>query len=84
MNRFSRIRHHVDMKDVRQRHLEEVAAKKLEEKIKFIKIREPGGTKNSEIIRNIILNKKSTFKKKTDLLLYLAARNENYENLKNH
>ena len=50
-------------------------------KIKFIKIREPGGTKNSEIIRNIILNKKSTFKKKTDLLLYLAARNENYENL---
>ena len=32
MNRFSRIRHHVDMKDVRKRHLEESAAKKLEEK----------------------------------------------------
>ncbi len=32
MNRFSRIRHHVDMKDVRKRHLEETAAKKLEEK----------------------------------------------------
>ena len=47
----------------------------------FLKIREPGGTKNSETIRNIILNKKSTLKKKTDLLLYLAARNENYENL---
>ena len=31
MNRFSRIRHHVDMKDVRKRHLEETAAKKLEE-----------------------------------------------------
>ena len=30
MNRFSRIRHHVDMKDVKKRHLQEVAAKKLE------------------------------------------------------
>ena len=58
----------------------EVAKYLSKKKIKFIKIREPGGTKNSEIIRNIILNKKSTFKK-TDLLLYLAARNENYENL---
>ena len=50
-------------------------------KIKFIKIREPGGSKNSEIIRKIILNNNSNFKKKTDLLLYLAARNENYENI---
>ena len=33
MNRFSRIRHHVDMKDVKKRHLEETAAKKLEKKI---------------------------------------------------
>ena len=32
MNRFSRIRHHVDMKGVKKRHLEESAAKKLEEK----------------------------------------------------
>ena len=32
MNRFSRIRHHVDMKDVKKRHLEEVSVKKLEEK----------------------------------------------------
>ena len=32
MNRFSRIRHHVDMKDVKKRHLEETAARKLEEK----------------------------------------------------
>ena len=31
MNRFSRIRHHVDMKDVRRKHLEETAAKKIEE-----------------------------------------------------
>ena len=32
MNRFSRIRHHVDMKDVKQKHLEELAAKKNIEK----------------------------------------------------
>ena len=32
MNRFSRIRHHVDIKDVKKRHLEETSAKKLEEK----------------------------------------------------
>ena len=31
MNRCSRIRHHVDMKDVRRKHLEEAAAKKIEE-----------------------------------------------------
>jgi len=31
MNRFSRIRHHVDMKDVRRKHLEEAAAKKIQE-----------------------------------------------------
>ena len=32
MNRFSRIRHHVDMKDVKKRHLEETAAKKIKQK----------------------------------------------------
>ena len=45
--------------------------------IKFIKIREPGGNHNSEKIRKLILNKKSNFSPTTDLLLYLAARNEN-------
>ena len=48
--------------------------------IKFIKIREPGGNKNSEKIRNLILNNNSNFNKVTDLLLYFAARNENIEN----
>ena len=48
--------------------------------IKFIKIREPGGNKNSEKIRKLILNNNSNFNKVTDLLLYLAARNENIEN----
>ena len=62
-------------------HLNEVSKYLLKKKIKFIKIREPGGSKNSEIIRKIILNNKSSLKKKTDLLLYIAARNENYENI---
>ena len=48
--------------------------------VKFIKIREPGGNKNSEKIRKLILNNKTNFNAVTDLLLYLAARNENIEN----
>tara|TARA_Y100001970_G_scaffold262311_1_gene346404 strand:- start:6676 stop:7293 length:618 start_codon:yes stop_codon:yes gene_type:complete len=50
-------------------------------KIKFLKLREPGGSKNSEKIRNLILKKKSNFDKLTDLFLYMAARNENYHSL---
>ena len=50
-------------------------------KINFIKIREPGGNKNSEIIRKLILNKNNKFNSFTDLLLYLAARNENIINV---
>ena len=46
---------------------------------KFIQIREPGGTNNSEKIRKLILDNKSTFNKNTDLLLYLSARSENIE-----
>ena len=49
---------------------------------KFIQIREPGGSKNSEKIRNLILNNRSTFNKNTDLLLYLSARSENIELIK--
>ena len=45
--------------------------------IDHIKIREPGGSINSEKIRKLILNNKSSFNKTTDLLLYLAARSEN-------
>ncbi len=46
-------------------------------KKKFIKIREPGGSKYSEIIRKLILNKRSKLNFKTDLLLILASRSEN-------
>ena len=48
---------------------------------KFVKIREPGGNKNSEKIRKIILSNKSNFSKNTDLLLYLAARSENIDKI---
>ncbi|MDA7583225.1 dTMP kinase [Candidatus Pelagibacter sp.] len=49
---------------------------------KFVQIREPGGSVNSEKIRKLILNNKSTFNKYTDLLLYLSARSENIELIK--
>ena len=49
--------------------------------IKYIKFREPGGSKNSEKIRKLILEKSSNFNKLTDLFLYMASRNENYHNL---
>jgi len=50
-------------------------------KIKFIKIREPGGSINSEKIRKLIFDKKSNFNSLTDLLLYLGSRNENVINI---
>tara|TARA_Y100000590_G_C15540968_1_gene946958 strand:- start:242 stop:856 length:615 start_codon:yes stop_codon:yes gene_type:complete len=47
----------------------------------FIKIREPGGSKNSEKIRKLLLSSKSNFNNKTDLFLYLASRSENVEKI---
>ena len=64
-------------------HIKNVVTYLKKKKIPFVKLREPGGSKNSEKIRKLILNNKSTFNKKTDLFLYLAARNENVENLIN-
>ena len=63
-------------------HIGNVSKYLKRKKIPHIMLREPGGNKNSEKIRKLILNKKSNFKKKTDLLLYLAARSENMDNLK--
>ena len=51
-------------------------------KIPFIKLREPGGSLNSEKIRKLILNTSSKFNSTTDLLLYLASRSENIDLLK--
>ena len=63
-------------------HINNVANYLDKKKIKYIKIREPGGSKNSEKIRRLILNKKSNFNTHTDLLLYLAARSENISLIK--
>tara|TARA_Y100000768_G_scaffold97912_1_gene71391 strand:+ start:351 stop:965 length:615 start_codon:yes stop_codon:yes gene_type:complete len=58
-------------------HLNKISRYLRRRKISFIKIREPGGSLNSEKIRKLILNKKSNFNRNTDLLLYLASRSEN-------
>ena len=58
-------------------HVQNVLKFLKKKNIKFINLREPGGNKNSELIRKIILNKKSNLHVVSDLLLYLAARNEN-------
>ena len=63
-------------------HINNVAKYLKKKNKKFIQIREPGGSKNSEKIRKLILNNKSTFNKYTDLLLYLSARSENIELIK--
>ena len=66
-------------------------SKKLYNKLKKKRVdtiltREPGGTKSSELIRNLILkdyfakDSKEKFDKYTDTLLYLAARNEHIKN----
>ncbi len=62
-------------------HIKNVAKYLQKKKIPFIKLREPGGSENSEKIRKLILGNKSDFEKKTDLLLYLAARNENVQGI---
>ena len=63
-------------------HSDNLAKYLKKKKIDYIKLREPGGCLNSEKIRKLILNKNSNFDKNTDLLLYMAARNENIIRLK--
>ena len=63
-------------------HISKVSKYLDKTNIDYIKIREPGGSINSERIRKLILNKNSNFNFKTDLLLYLAARSENIYQLK--
>ena len=58
-------------------HINNLSKYLKKKKLKFIKIREPGGTLNSEKIRKLILNNKSTFNNLTDLFLYFASRSEN-------
>ncbi len=62
-------------------HIKNIQKYLKKKKIKFIKLREPGGTPSSEKIRRIILNNNSSFHKLTDLFLYIASRNENIQNV---
>ena len=48
---------------------------------KYIKLREPGGTKFSENIRKLLLNKDYKLNYKTDLMLFYAARSENFQKI---
>ena len=63
-------------------HISVVSRYLTKKKIDYIKIREPGGNPNSEKIRKLILNNKSSFNQNTDLLLYMAARSENMDIIK--
>jgi len=64
-------------------HINHLSSYLKKRKLKFIKLREPGGSSNSEKIRKLILNNRVNFNKITDLLMYLAARNENVKNIIN-
>ena len=63
-------------------HISNVSKYLFKNNIDHIKLREPGGSFNSEKIRKLILNNKSNFNKDTDLLLYSAARSENIDLLR--
>ena len=60
-------------------HISTISKYLTKKKIDHLKVREPGGNKNSEKIRKLILSNNSNFNKNTDLLLYLAARSESIQ-----
>jgi len=62
-------------------HIKNIERFLIKKRIKYLKFREPGGSKNSEKIRRLILSNRSSFAKFTDLLLFMASRNENYQNI---
>tara|TARA_B100000900_G_C20549796_1_gene704226 strand:+ start:605 stop:1219 length:615 start_codon:yes stop_codon:yes gene_type:complete len=65
-------------------HISKISRYLNKNKISYLRIREPGGNLNSEKIRRLILDQKSDFNTKTDLLLYMAARNENLIKIKKY
>ena len=62
-------------------HINNIEKLLIKTKKKYVKLREPGGSANSEMFRRIILNNKSNFNSLTDLLLYLASRSENVQKI---
>ena len=63
-------------------HISLVANYLKKKRISYTKIREPGGSNNSEKIRKLILSNKSNFNNNTDLFLYMASRSENIKEIK--
>ena len=63
-------------------HISIVANYLKKKRISYTKIREPGGSNNSEKIRKLILSNKSNFNNNTDLFLYMASRSENIKEIK--
>ena len=59
-------------------HLNAASNYLKKKKISHIRLREPGGSRNSEKLRKLLLSNKSDFEKKTDVLIYLSARSENF------
>ena len=62
-------------------HLNAASSYLRKKKINHIKLREPGGSNNSEKLRKLLLSNKSNFEKKTDLFIYLSARSENFHKI---
>ena len=65
-------------------HISKVAKYLDKKKINYLKLREPGGSLNSEKIRKLMLNNKNNFNENTDLLLILASRSENIKLIKKY
>ena len=65
-------------------HISKVAKYLRKKKINYLKLREPGGSYNSEKIRKLMLNNKNNFNENTDLLLILASRSENIKLIKKY
>ena len=65
-------------------HISKVAKYLDKKKINYLKLREPGGSYNSEKIRKLMLNNKNNFNENTDLVLILASRSENIKLIKKY
>ena len=61
-------------------HIKNVARNLKKKKITFVKLREPGGSKGAEKIRNLVLkSKKNDWSPMTEALLHISARSDHLE-----
>ena len=63
-------------------HIKKISRYLDKKKISYLKLREPGGSLNSEKIRKLMLNNKSNFNINTYLLLILASKIEKIKLIK--